>query len=160
VGLCGICTLAQGRSHTLRVERNGAPLFGVRRGVARSQGVGRAEPAPQGSGVLNLRPRGRASHNLPPGGQVKPWSRPLSVRSILIVGDCEFPFFGYPKISTRHRRMLQVCLFRCYICFTHMLQVFYIDVANVFQWVLSVFRCFCKCLRCMFQVFHLRSDVC
>ena len=29
------------------------------------------------------------------------------------------------------RRMLQVCLFGCYICFTHMLQVFYLNVAYV-----------------------------
>jgi hypothetical protein len=29
--------------------------------------------------------------------------------------------------------MLHMCLFRCYICFTHMLQVFYLDVAYVLQ---------------------------
>jgi hypothetical protein len=27
------------------------------------------------------------------------------------------------------RRTLQMCLFECCICFTHMLQVFYVDVA-------------------------------
>ena len=52
-------------------------------------------------------------------------------------------------------RMMQVCLFGCCICFTHMLQVFYLDVAYVFAIVSSVFRCFYKCFRCMFQVFHL-----
>ena len=31
------------------------------------------------------------------------------------------------------KRMLQLCLSGCYICFTHMLQVFYLDVAYVFQ---------------------------
>ena len=54
-------------------------------------------------------------------------------------------------------RMLQVCLFRCCICFTHMLQVFYLNVAYVFQ---VFFMCFCKCLKCMFEVFHLPSDIC
>ena len=58
------------------------------------------------------------------------------------------------------RCMLQVCLFGCCICFTHMLQVFYLDVAYVLQWFLSVFRYFCKCFRCLFQVFYMRSDVC
>jgi hypothetical protein len=28
---------------------------------------------------------------------------------------------------------LQVCLFGCYICFTHMLQVFYLDVVYALQ---------------------------
>jgi hypothetical protein len=57
--------------------------------------------------------------------------------------------------------MLQVCLFRCYICFTHMLQVFYLDVAYVLQWFFQVFsRIFCKYFRHMFQVFHLSSDTC
>ena len=37
------------------------------------------------------------------------------------------------------------CLFGCCICFTHVLQVFYLDVA----------KCFCKCFRRMFQVFHV-----
>jgi hypothetical protein len=32
------------------------------------------------------------------------------------------------------RRMLQVCLYKCCICFTHMLQVFYLDVAYLLQW--------------------------
>jgi hypothetical protein len=30
------------------------------------------------------------------------------------------------------RRMLQMCLFGCCICFTHMLQVFYLNVAHAF----------------------------
>jgi hypothetical protein len=45
------------------------------------------------------------------------------------------------------KHMLQVCLSRCCICFTHMLQVFYLDV--------MILNCFCKCFRCMFQVFYL-----
>jgi hypothetical protein len=32
------------------------------------------------------------------------------------------------------RFMLQVCLFGCYIYFTHILQVFYLGVAYVLQW--------------------------
>jgi hypothetical protein len=35
-------------------------------------------------------------------------------------------------------RMLQVCLFGCCKCFIHMLQVFYLDIAYVLQWI-------CKC---------------
>jgi hypothetical protein len=35
-------------------------------------------------------------------------------------------------------RILQVCLSRCYICFTYMLQVFYLDVAYVW----NGFKCF------------------
>jgi hypothetical protein len=54
------------------------------------------------------------------------------------------------------RRMLQVCLFGCYIYFVHMLQVFYLDVAmfyNGFQVFLGVFAsvsdaCF-KCFICL-----------
>jgi hypothetical protein len=39
--------------------------------------------------------------------------------------------------------MLQVRLFECCICFTHMLQVFYLDVAYVLQWFSSYyFKCF------------------
>jgi hypothetical protein len=38
--------------------------------------------------------------------------------------------------------MLQVCLFRCCICFTGMLQVFYLDVAYVLQWIFMCFRVF------------------
>jgi hypothetical protein len=55
------------------------------------------------------------------------------------------------------RRMLQVCLFGCYICFTHMLQVFYLDLTYVLQWFQVFFRCFCKRFRCIFQVFYLSS---
>jgi hypothetical protein len=51
-------------------------------------------------------------------------------------------------------RMLQVRLSVCCICFTHMLQVFYLDVAyvcNVFQVFFQVFldTCF-KCFICLF----------
>jgi hypothetical protein len=48
------------------------------------------------------------------------------------------------------RHTLQLCLFGCCICFTHMLQVFYLDVAYVLQWFSCVlasvldacFKCF------------------
>jgi hypothetical protein len=42
------------------------------------------------------------------------------------------------------------CLSGCCICFTHMLQVFYLDVACVFNGFKCFFRCFCKCFRRMF----------
>jgi len=41
--------------------------------------------------------------------------------------------------------MLQVCLPRCCVCFTHMLQVFYLDVVCVSH----------ICYNSMFQIFHL-----
>jgi hypothetical protein len=41
-----------------------------------------------------------------------------------------------------------------------MLQVFYLDVAYVLQWFLSVSCVFCKYFRRMFQTFHLSLDVC
>ena len=34
--------------------------------------------------------------------------------------------------------------------FTHMLQVFYLDVVYVLHGFQVFFRCFCKCFRCMF----------
>jgi hypothetical protein len=40
------------------------------------------------------------------------------------------------------RRMLQVCLFGCCICFKYMLHVFYLDVAYVFTMVSCVFEVF------------------
>jgi hypothetical protein len=57
-----------------------------------------------------------------------------------------------PMFHLFFRRMLQVCLSQCCICFTHMLQVFYLHVvyiSNGFQ----VF--FCKC----FQM-HVSSIPC
>jgi hypothetical protein len=42
--------------------------------------------------------------------------------------------------------MLQVCLSGFCICFTHKLQVFYLDVAYVLIWF-QVF--FCKCFICL-----------
>jgi hypothetical protein len=43
----------------------------------------------------------------------------------------------------------------CYIYFTHMLQVFYLDVV----YVCNGFKCFCMCFIRMFLVFHLSSYV-
>jgi hypothetical protein len=69
------------------------------------------------------------------------------------------------------RRMLQVCLFGCHICFTHMLQEYvrnvlavsvlccnkYFHVANCkfFMWMLRMFHTLC--CKCMFQIFYLRQ---
>ena len=60
------------------------------------------------------------------------------------------------------RSILQVCLFGCCICFTHMFQMFYLNVAYVLQWFWGVFASVsdvcCKCFSCfgrMLQVFHL-----
>jgi hypothetical protein len=50
-------------------------------------GSGEAWPTPKGSNERNLCPKGRANQNLFPRGRIKPRSRPLIVRSILIVGD-------------------------------------------------------------------------
>ena len=40
----------------------------------------------------------------------------------------------FPMFHLFFQSTLQVCLLVCCICFTHMLQVFYLDVAYVFQW--------------------------
>ena len=55
-----------------------------------------------------------------------------------------------PNISSVFfRRMLRVCLFGCCICFTHMLQSFYLDVAYVLQWFSGVFASVSNtCLKC------------
>jgi hypothetical protein len=48
--------------------------------------------------------------------------------------------------------MLQVCLFGCYICFTHMLQVLYLDIVYVlhgFQVFLCVSDTCFKCFICL-----------
>jgi hypothetical protein len=53
------------------------------------------------------------------------------------------------------------CVYMDIACISHlyMLQMFYLDVAYVLQcdWLLSVFRCFCKFFN---RMFHLSSDVC
>jgi hypothetical protein len=53
------------------------------------------------------------------------------------------------------RRMLQVCLCERCTYFTHMLQVFYLDVAYVWNVFLSVFSYFCKCFSCL-QIYVAR----
>jgi hypothetical protein len=50
------------------------------------------------------------------------------------------------------RLMLQVCLSECCLCFTHMFANVLFRCCICFLVVSSVFRCFCKCFRCMFQV--------
>jgi hypothetical protein len=62
-------------------------------------------------------------------------------------------FYSQCLICVFSRHMLQVCLFGCCICFTHMLQVFYLDVAYVLQWFSYVLAsvsdaCF-KCFICL-----------
>jgi hypothetical protein len=47
-----------------------------------------------------------------------------------------------PNVSYVFRRILQVCLYGCCICFIHMLKMFYLDVAyacNGFQVFLVIF---------------------
>jgi len=63
-------------------------------------------------------------------------------------------------ISSVFRDACCNCVYGCCIGFTHMLHVFYSDVAygcNGFQ---VCFRCVFKCFISMFQVFQLPSDVC
>jgi hypothetical protein len=71
-----------------------------------------------------------------------------------VVSDCSKCFICF------FMRTLQICLFGCHICFTYMLQVFYLDVAYALQWLFKCFRFFCKCFRRMLHVFHLSPDVC
>jgi hypothetical protein len=44
--------------------------------------------------------------------------------------------------------------------FTHMMQVFYLDVAHVYNGFKCFLVVFCNCFRRMFQIFNLFSDVC
>jgi hypothetical protein len=60
-----------------------------------------------------------------------------------------------------HTYMLQVCLSGYCIRFTHMLQVFYLDIAYVLQCFSCVFPgAFASVFRSMFEVFYLSLDVC
>jgi hypothetical protein len=63
------------------------------------------------------------------------------------------------------RRMLQACLFGCCICFTHMLQLFYLEAVYVLQWLFKCFQVFLQVFQthvssvssafiCMLQIFH------
>ena len=67
--------------------------------------------------------------------------------------------------------MLQMCLFGCCICFTHILQVFYLDVlyvlqrfSNVFHVFLQVFQMYVSNvlsgLKRMLQLLHLNVCSC
>ena len=52
------------------------------------------------------------------------------------------------------RRMLQVCLFECCICFIHMLKAFYLDVVYVLYGFRVFLGAFCRCnLQNHFQIF-------
>jgi hypothetical protein len=53
------------------------------------------------------------------------------------------------------KRKLQVCLSGCCIYFTHMLQVFYLDVTYACNGFQVFFMCFCKYFKRMLQVFQL-----
>jgi hypothetical protein len=56
------------------------------------------------------------------------------------------------------RCMLQVCLSGCCICFTHMLQLFYLDVAYVLQLFSSVFHVSYVCFKCFIcLLLYIRS---
>jgi hypothetical protein len=62
-----------------------------------------------------------------------------------------FPMFHF------FRRMLQVCLFGCCICFhTYVPSV----LSRCCVMFAMVFKYFCRCFRGMFQVFHLSFFVC
>jgi hypothetical protein len=51
-------------------------------------------------------------------------------------------------------RMLQVCLSRCCICFTHMLHAFLFRCCVWLQWFSSVFRCFLSASEACFKYFN------
>jgi hypothetical protein len=65
------------------------------------------------------------------------------------------------RLASLHLDMLQVCLSGCYICFTHTLQVFYLDIAIYFSMAFQVFSgifvsvldAYFKCLKCIFKCF-------
>jgi len=57
------------------------------------------------------------------------------------------------------RHMLKVCLFGCCICFTHTLHACLSGCSVWLQWFSSIFKCFFKCFKSMFQVFCLHSYV-
>ena len=57
----------------------------------------------------------------------------------------------FPMFHLFFRCMLQVCLSGCCICFTHMLQVFYLDVAYVCNGFQAFFRCFCSSVSSIFR---------
>jgi hypothetical protein len=62
-----------------------------------------------------------------------------------------------PNVSSVFsRRMLQVCLFECCICFTHVTIVFYLDVAYVLQYSSSGFRVFLQVFQ--MHVSNVSSD--
>ena len=65
--------------------------------------------------------------------------RDVAYVAMVVLVCCELLFSMF-HLFFRH--MLQVCLFRCCICFTHMLQVFYLDIAFVLQLFLIVFQVF------------------
>jgi hypothetical protein len=66
------------------------------------------------------------------------WGVAYVAMIVLVCYNCLFPMFHL--FFFRH--MLQVCLSGCCICFTRILQVFYLDVAYVCNCFSSVFMCF------------------
>jgi hypothetical protein len=73
----------------------------------------------------------------------------------MIIHVCCKLLFSMFHLFSKH--MLQVRLFRCCICFTHMFQLFYLDVVYVFAMVSSVgvFSSVSSAFRRMLQVLHL-----
>jgi hypothetical protein len=65
----------------------------------------------------------------------------------------------FPMFHLFFRRMLQVCLSGCYICFTYMLQMFYLDVAYVCNGFQVFFMCFASvsdaCFKCFIYLFFM-----
>jgi hypothetical protein len=87
------------------------------------------------------------------------------VSSVLVVSDVSFKcFVRMCKSRSEMLHMLQWLYTYVASAFIKMLHMFHTYVASVLsercvclQWFSSVFRCFCKCFRYMFQVFHLSS---
>jgi hypothetical protein len=57
-----------------------------------------------------------------------------------------------PNVSFVFQHMLQVCLSVCCICFTHMMQVFYLDVSYVCN---RFFKCFHVFLHVFMRMFRM-----
>jgi hypothetical protein len=57
------------------------------------------------------------------------------------------------------KRILKVCLSVCCICFTNILQVFYLDVAYDFVWILKCFQVFLQVFQTHVSSFRMPSNV-
>ena len=75
--------------------------------------------------------------------------RDVAYIAMVVHGCCKLLFSMFYLFF---RRMLQVCLSECCICFTHMLQVFYL-MLNMFAMVSSVLGVFASVLDACFKCF-------